>query len=112
MSEAKQKTKGQILVEDYVKSKLALDDLTATVNAKKQAVIDELLSREDHTAIVDDGKVYLRKTVKYKYSKSVALQEETIKVEQESLKVLKRQEEETGVAKEDGEPTYTPVVKL
>lgn len=107
----KEKTsKKEELLKDYVESKMALDKLTKEVDAKKKDVVEALLAEESHEYFVKDVKISLRRMVKYGYSKKIALKEEAIKADSEVLKIMKKEEEEKGVAKLL-EETFTPVVK-
>ena len=109
LSPAKTSKKEEIL-RDYVESKVKLDQLTKEVDAKKKAVVEVLLKIENHESFVEDVKVSLRRYAKYEYSKKVAFKEEAIKADSEVLKMMKKEEEETGVA-ELVEETFSPVVK-
>lgn len=104
------KSDREIILRDYVESKAKLEQLTKEVDAKKKAVVEVLLKIENHESFVEDVRVSLRRFAKYEYSKKVALKEEAIKADSEVLKMMKKEEEETGVA-ELVDETFSPVVK-
>lgn len=107
---SKKETNKESVLKDYVEFKVKVDSLVKELDAKKKAVVDILLSLESREALVDDVKISLRRTVKWEYSKKVALKEETIKAETDILKIMKKEEEESGKATVL-EENYTPVVK-
>jgi len=83
---------------EYVKLKLQLNELTREVDAKKKDVVEELLATEDKEAVVGESVVSLGRRPKYSYSKKVSLKEEELGAEKEILKIMKKDEEETGKA--------------
>lgn len=106
----KTKADKETIIRDYVEAKMQLDKFKKEVDDKKDAVVAVLKATADNIAYVEDVSVYLRKTVKYSYSKKIALKEEALKADSEVLRIMKKEEEETGVA-EVVEESFTPVVK-
>lgn len=98
------------ILNEYVEKKIQLDELKTEVDKLKEGVTNYLLKTEDQKAFVGDATITLRESAKYKYSKKVTIIEETIKAKSDVLKMLKKEEETSGVA-ELLEKSYSPVVR-
>ena len=96
----KVETKEEI-IKSYVEAKVKIRALEAIANARKEQIKALLLEEKDHEIYVEssDATLKLQSRPVYEYSKKIQLKEETLKEEQDILKMMKKEEEETGKAK-------------
>ena len=111
MAKTVKQIKREKVLEAYLESKLALDKLTAEVKDMKAEVVEVLLAAPDCKAETANALFSIRKARVYEYSKKVGLKIAAMDADKEVLKIMKKAEEEGGIAKLVRE-TFIPIVKV
>lgn len=101
------------LLTDYYKAKLNLELLTLQVKEKQEAVMAFLKSQPDNKAAIPQAKFTIRKTPVYGgFSMNIADLETEVKDKQETIKRMKKEEIENGVAKVVDEMVVVQMTKI